>query len=109
MDGPYYWIPANPGWILIAHPAHSHKDSLDHGKFWTRHVVPIIAPFFNIRPVELKNLPYALPRGRVVEVKVPRSTKRRWVVYHGDDFKLTRRNRNAILETFGLTSISPVK
>jgi hypothetical protein len=103
--GPYYWVYLKPSWILKAMPLDDESQTMDHGPFWSSIVDQLVAPHYGITSPadirELKNAPYAMPRGRLVSVK-DTSGERRFVFWNGEDFKTGDKERKALIQAFGL-------
>lgn len=104
-QGPFYWLALGNKTTLKAmpYPADS-QDTMDHPDFWEAVVDSDVVPFFGISSPavvrELKNVPYAMSRGRVVLMKRPLDNTRKFVVYHSG--KLTDAQKKQVLEAFDL-------
>ena len=89
-------------------------ENIDHPDFWNLIVDLHIAKLYKIKNAEtireLKNVPYAMPRGRVVltdhKIFIPKacSSKKLVCVYFGAR-ELTGSQKKQIIDAFGLTSL----
>ena len=89
QQGPWYYVYLKPNWVLKTAGVPGEESSFDHADYWITLVDMVVAPFYKIKDpkiiAELKNMPYCMPRGRVVYRKVM-GGNREWVAYHGADF-----------------------
>jgi len=104
-QGPFYWLTLGPKTVLksMPYPANG-QNTMDHPDFWEAIVDSDVVPFFGISNPnvvrELKNVPYAMPRGRVVLIKRPLDNTKKFVVYHYGT--LTDSQKKQIIEAFDL-------
>ena len=104
-QGPFYWVRLGSKTILKAMPFPANSlESLDHPDFWETIVDMHVVPFFGIKDPrvikELKNVPYAMPRGRVAMMKRPLDRTRQFVVYFWE--KMTDLQKRQVIEEFDL-------
>lgn len=106
LQGPLYWIELGDKTILksMSFPA-DNFDTMDHPEFWEAIVESDIAPFYGITDPktiqELKNVPYAMSRGRVANMSSSTKRKDRFVVYYGE--KMTNAQQKQVIEDFNLS------
>jgi hypothetical protein len=104
LQGPWYYIYLRPKWEIRTMPMDS-SSTMDHPQFWRTIVDDSIVPHYGVKdPViirELKNLPYAMPRGRVASVRKLGGGPQ-WVAYYGQDYKYNRQEMLRILGEFNL-------
>jgi hypothetical protein len=106
-QGPFYWLRLGTRTVLKAMPCPANSlESMDHPDFWEAIVDMYIVPFYGIKDArlvrELKNVPYAMPRGRVVMMKRPLDSTKQFVVYSWE--KMTNPQKKQVVEEFGLAS-----
>ena len=104
-EGPFYWLKLGAKTTLKAMPyAVGSGDWMGHPQFWESLVDSDIAPFFGLTDPgtirELKNVPYAMPRGRVTAIVGRLSAPRTFVVYAGE--KMTEAQRRQVIRAFSL-------
>ena len=114
-QGPFYWVKLGSKTVLKAmtFPLES-NENIDHPDFWNLLVDLHVAKFYGIKDAEtireLKNVPYAMPRGRVAltdhRIFVPkaRSCKRLVCAYFGG-VEMGDPQMKQVLDGFGLASL----
>jgi len=102
--GIYYWVYLKPNWILKVLLDDTFSD-LGHPALWRDLAQNVIAPHYKItNPTllrELSNIPYSMPRGRLVNIKNTQG-ERQFIFWNGNDFKMTDQQKRQLIEEFGL-------
>jgi len=83
--GPWYWVFLRPRWELIAAPADCQDVTWGHPRVWRELVIPRLTLHCRLtssQVVALKEVPYAMPRGRV---SLTNSRNPHWVLWNGND------------------------
>jgi hypothetical protein len=103
MQGPWYYLYLHPKWVLRTMTFHSDSDTtMDHVVYW-RTLATEVAAFYKCDGTRLKDLAYAMPRGRVQHMQKI-GGRREWVAYHGNDFQYDSTKRIEIVSAFGLNA-----
>ena len=79
-EGIWYWVYLKPDWELRVFKNTEYGDFLTHVDVWEDYIAPLLAEHYNVSLKSLINIPYAMPRGRVVKRK-----DGTWFLYHGND------------------------
>lgn len=102
--GIYYWVYLKPNWILKSLVDDSFSD-LGHPSLWRDLAKNLIAPHYGITNQtllrELSNIPYSMPRGRLVNINNPQG-QRQFIFWNGNDFKMTDQQKKQLIQVFGL-------
>lgn len=106
-QGPFYWLKLGGKTILKAMPYPADAlETMDHPDFWSAIIDSDVVPFYKITDPkiiqELKNVPYAMPRGRVVLVARPIDRVKQFMVWHWE--KMTDGQKKQIIEAFDLSA-----
>jgi len=104
LQGPWYWVWLRPQWVLRAMPMPGEEDTIDHPALWESLAEEVAAHHGLVDPsavARLRNLPYAMPRGRVAVMR-RMDGRKQWVLYHGNDFQMTDAQRKQLVEAFNL-------
>jgi hypothetical protein len=107
-QGPFYWVTLGPKTVLKAmtFPAKGY-DTMDHPDMWGDIAESTIAPFYGITDPktirELKNIPYSMPRGRVVYMPKKNGGKQ-FVVYYGFGEEINDSQKKQIINEFDLSA-----
>lgn len=102
MAGPWYLVYLAPNWVVRNYPEDSNEiDSLDHVDYWAA-LAPDVAKHYGIKDVQsVADLPYCMPRGRVVFRKMP-DGRSEWTFYHGRDFNYDDAFKRQLISAYDL-------